>query len=816
MEVLQDNMVVGILGKGDLVGYDVNAIMMNSEFVSSGSAGNVGGLGSGSGPGGGLGGGLGGSKSASGGAGNNQAAYQNAHQLVKSSSDLKALTYCDLKCIHIGGLLEVLKLYPEFSDTFHDEIIHDLSFNLREQHEELTADDEEDDDEDEADDEELDEEEEEEDDEDNQHDEGHSSDNHSDQDDDQDQQEPRTFGPPDGARGNKSNGNGGSPNNARRSPPPPPPPGGQVTSQRANFKAAGEPNNGDHQIGRYYDDDEEGDHREDAPSYEQPLREADNEPSVDHFGSSGELADTDGKQDNGRWQKLAGANEPIDGEATSLMCEPIGRLRPTGRRRQIIGSHSNDWHNFSLSCDDQLHANASSKASRSSQDTSQARKRVSKNRSNDAILLSDNPKSIINARPLRSAIGISNLGGVARNKPPLSFDLSRNTTAIVDRRRRSAGCIQKPNLIGVNCAPNGNRAHLTQHSNETTNSNQNRCHSSLIHISENEPMKQPNLNRNRNQRESTTTNSSLDSQRKSSSGELAVNLSASCGPKVKSSYSNQDFKQIDAHITASVRKLRQEFRQELSHAVELLTKLVLEREPNASTESHSSIGSQGKAGRLKSHLSGSLNNNQLSGDDTSSLVQSTSSLTNKQSLRSDGLKQRPIVASKAENRANCNKDVGVTNQISRSISSLVGMPSDEDQQDTRVGQVELQQSVVSVMNDKCPSAQKIITSKFVPSQRLEHQVPVEQTNKAGRQHLMTVNSDNDSGRSTSSLNSSGNRQPNRNDQASGGRLAKMRLMEETGGGDHGGQKDEPLIDGQDGRCSYVIDIENNDTSGGQH
>lgn len=95
MEVLQDNMVVAILGKGDLVGYDVSASVTpeHTQF------------------------GLATSKPAT---------------LVKSSSDLKALTYCDLKCIHISGLLEVLKLYPEFSDTFHDEIIHDLSFNLRE------------------------------------------------------------------------------------------------------------------------------------------------------------------------------------------------------------------------------------------------------------------------------------------------------------------------------------------------------------------------------------------------------------------------------------------------------------------------------------------------------------------------------------------------------------------------------------------------------------------------------------------------------------------------------------------------------------
>ena len=44
---------------------------------------------------------------------------------------MKAITYCDLKSIQIGGLLEVLRLYPEFAETFCNEIIHDLTFNLR-------------------------------------------------------------------------------------------------------------------------------------------------------------------------------------------------------------------------------------------------------------------------------------------------------------------------------------------------------------------------------------------------------------------------------------------------------------------------------------------------------------------------------------------------------------------------------------------------------------------------------------------------------------------------------------------------------------
>ncbi|KAG8184927.1 hypothetical protein JTE90_017780 [Oedothorax gibbosus] len=55
--------------------------------------------------------------------------------VLKSSSDVKALTYCDLKCIHIPGLMEVLKLYPEFAQTFCSDILHDLTFNLREGYE---------------------------------------------------------------------------------------------------------------------------------------------------------------------------------------------------------------------------------------------------------------------------------------------------------------------------------------------------------------------------------------------------------------------------------------------------------------------------------------------------------------------------------------------------------------------------------------------------------------------------------------------------------------------------------------------------------
>lgn len=52
--------------------------------------------------------------------------------LIKSTGDVKAITYCDLKSIQINGLLEVLRLYPEFAETFCNEIKHDLTFNLRE------------------------------------------------------------------------------------------------------------------------------------------------------------------------------------------------------------------------------------------------------------------------------------------------------------------------------------------------------------------------------------------------------------------------------------------------------------------------------------------------------------------------------------------------------------------------------------------------------------------------------------------------------------------------------------------------------------
>ncbi|KAM5135428.1 voltage-gated delayed rectifier potassium channel KCNH4 [Mantella aurantiaca] len=80
MEVLKDNMVLAILGKGDLIGADITS----------------------------------------------------KDQVVKTNADVKALTYCDLQYLSLRGLLEVLELYPEYSNKFMADIHHDLTFNLRE------------------------------------------------------------------------------------------------------------------------------------------------------------------------------------------------------------------------------------------------------------------------------------------------------------------------------------------------------------------------------------------------------------------------------------------------------------------------------------------------------------------------------------------------------------------------------------------------------------------------------------------------------------------------------------------------------------
>uniref|UniRef100_A0A182YBZ7 Uncharacterized protein n=1 Tax=Anopheles stephensi TaxID=30069 RepID=A0A182YBZ7_ANOST len=98
MEVMQNNMVVAILGKGDLVGCDISIHLLHGNQGNSGNTGS-----------------------------------QDA--IVKSSGDVKALTYCDLKSIHMSGLVEVLRLYPEYQQEFANDIQHDLTYNLREGYE---------------------------------------------------------------------------------------------------------------------------------------------------------------------------------------------------------------------------------------------------------------------------------------------------------------------------------------------------------------------------------------------------------------------------------------------------------------------------------------------------------------------------------------------------------------------------------------------------------------------------------------------------------------------------------------------------------
>ncbi|XP_045915121.1 potassium voltage-gated channel subfamily H member 8 [Micropterus dolomieu] len=83
MEVLKDSMVLAILGKGDLIGANLSL----------------------------------------------------DDRVIKTNADVKALTYCDLQCINLKGLYEVLDLYPEYSHRFVQDIQQDLTYNLKEGHE---------------------------------------------------------------------------------------------------------------------------------------------------------------------------------------------------------------------------------------------------------------------------------------------------------------------------------------------------------------------------------------------------------------------------------------------------------------------------------------------------------------------------------------------------------------------------------------------------------------------------------------------------------------------------------------------------------
>nr|CAB3258018.1 potassium voltage-gated channel subfamily H member 8-like [Phallusia mammillata] len=79
LEVLQDQLVIGILGKGDIFGSDVDA-----QYPL----------------------------------------------LMTSRADVKALTYCELECISVEAIFNVIYLYPYFSESFINDIKSDYSCNL--------------------------------------------------------------------------------------------------------------------------------------------------------------------------------------------------------------------------------------------------------------------------------------------------------------------------------------------------------------------------------------------------------------------------------------------------------------------------------------------------------------------------------------------------------------------------------------------------------------------------------------------------------------------------------------------------------------
>ncbi|XP_077184888.1 voltage-gated inwardly rectifying potassium channel KCNH3 isoform X2 [Paroedura picta] len=78
MEVLKDGTVLAILGKGDLIGCHI----MTKD------------------------------------------------QVVQANADVRGLTYCDLQCLALAGLLASLELYPEFASKFRRELPCELSYNL--------------------------------------------------------------------------------------------------------------------------------------------------------------------------------------------------------------------------------------------------------------------------------------------------------------------------------------------------------------------------------------------------------------------------------------------------------------------------------------------------------------------------------------------------------------------------------------------------------------------------------------------------------------------------------------------------------------
>lgn len=61
--------------------------------------------------------------------------------IVRSNCDVKSLTYCDLLCIPLDGLHDVLSMYPEIAEKFESDLVHDLTYILREGYVEAEDDD---------------------------------------------------------------------------------------------------------------------------------------------------------------------------------------------------------------------------------------------------------------------------------------------------------------------------------------------------------------------------------------------------------------------------------------------------------------------------------------------------------------------------------------------------------------------------------------------------------------------------------------------------------------------------------------------------
>lgn len=54
-----------------------------------------------------------------------------------SGCDVRSLAFCELLCINTQGLVECLQPYPVFSEKFQKEFPNDLTYNLREGHEDI-------------------------------------------------------------------------------------------------------------------------------------------------------------------------------------------------------------------------------------------------------------------------------------------------------------------------------------------------------------------------------------------------------------------------------------------------------------------------------------------------------------------------------------------------------------------------------------------------------------------------------------------------------------------------------------------------------